>query len=83
MIERIVAAPAFAQSAPRAPLGRVSRAVGRAVRAVFMPGPSLDEAERRLRTRPSFLASLTPEQVAGFRAYDGPEVLGRGPRRGA
>lgn len=81
MIERIAAAPTFAQSAPRAPLGRVSRVVRRAVQAVFMPGPSFEEAERRLRTRPSFLASLTPEQIAASRAYDGPEVLGRGPRR--
>jgi hypothetical protein len=45
--------------------------------------PSVEEAERRMRRNPGFLASLTPEQLAMIREYKGPEVLGRrdGPRR--
>ncbi|HLM69064.1 MAG TPA: hypothetical protein VK358_16105 [Longimicrobium sp.] len=45
--------------------------------------PSLEEAERRIRSRPGFIASLTPEQIAMITAYDGPEVFGNpnGPKR--
>jgi len=47
------------------------------------PMPSLEEAERRIRSRPGFIASLTPEQIAMITAYDGPEVFGNpnGPKR--
>jgi hypothetical protein len=40
--------------------------------------PSLAEAERRMRRGPGFLESLTPEQWAAIRSYDGPEILGAG-----
>jgi hypothetical protein len=45
--------------------------------------PTIEEAERILRDRPGFFASLTPEQRATLDAYDGPEVLGpaNGPKR--
>lgn len=45
--------------------------------------PPFEEAERRLRSRPGFIASLTPEQIEAIKAYDGPEALGpaNGPRR--
>jgi hypothetical protein len=45
--------------------------------------PTIEEAERRLRSRPGFFARLTPEQIAAMDAYDGPEVLGpaNGPKR--
>jgi hypothetical protein len=45
--------------------------------------PTEEEAERILRNRPGFFASLTPEQRAAMYAYDGPEVLGpaNGPKR--
>lgn len=47
------------------------------------PLPSLKEAERRMRSHPGFIASLTPEQRAMIDAYDGPEVWGNlnGPKR--
>ncbi len=47
------------------------------------PLPSLEEAERRMRSHPGFFASLTPEQWAVIEAYDGPEVWGNryGPKR--
>ncbi|HST59806.1 MAG TPA: hypothetical protein VLK84_13975 [Longimicrobium sp.] len=47
------------------------------------PIPSLEEAERRMRNHPGFFASLTPEQLAAIKAYDGPEVWGNrnGPKR--
>jgi len=63
---------------------RRKRAVVGVRRAIErMTIPSLAEAERRMRGHPSFLASLTPEQWEMIKAYDGPEVLGRGdgPRR--
>jgi hypothetical protein len=47
--------------------------------------PTIEEAERRLRSRPGFIASLTPEQLAAMEAWDGPDpdVLGdpNGPKR--
>jgi hypothetical protein len=45
--------------------------------------PTEEEAERILRNRPGFFASLTPEQIEAIKAYDGPEVLGpaNGPKR--
>lgn len=47
--------------------------------------PTDEEAERILRSRPGFIASLTPEQLAAIEAWDGPDpdVLGdpNGPRR--
>jgi hypothetical protein len=47
--------------------------------------PTEEEAERILRDRPGFFASLTPEQRAAMNAWDGPDpgVLGpaHGPKR--
>jgi hypothetical protein len=47
------------------------------------PLPSIEEAERRMRNRPGFIASLTPGQIAMIRAHDGPELWGNpnGPER--
>ena len=47
------------------------------------PLPSLAEAERRMRSRPSLITSLTPEQLAFVKAWDGPENSGdpNGPKR--
>jgi hypothetical protein len=50
----------------------------------------LAEVEERLRRRPGFFESLTPEQRAFLQSYDGPELIGppppppmkRRPRRG-
>jgi hypothetical protein len=47
-----------------------------------VPGPLpswLCEVEERLRKRPGFFESLTPEQRAFLDSYDGPEVLGPPP----
>jgi hypothetical protein len=42
----------------------------------------VDEAERRIRSRPSLLTTLTPEQLTEIQAYEGPEIAGRGgPKR--
>ncbi|HEY0015966.1 MAG TPA: hypothetical protein VGC13_06590 [Longimicrobium sp.] len=49
----------------------------------FMPLPTMEEVEERMRGYRGFIASLTPEQIAAMDAYDGPEVLGpaNGPKR--
>lgn len=45
-----------------------------------IPPPSwVGEIEERLRKRPGFFESLTPEQRAFLASYDGPEVLGPPP----
>lgn len=38
--------------------------------------PARDEARRRIRGKPGFFASLTPEAREAIRNYDGPEVIG-------
>lgn len=45
--------------------------------------PTIEEAERRLRSRPGFIASLTPEQIEEIMSTDEFEVLGspNGPKR--
>jgi hypothetical protein len=40
--------------------------------------PSLEEARRRMLSKPGFFSSLTPQQKAAMLAYDGPESLGPG-----
>jgi hypothetical protein len=46
-----------------------------------VPPPSLEEvsedARRRIRSKPSFFASLSPEARELMRNYDGPEMLNR------
>lgn len=71
--------PAGAVPVRRPVFSRISRTIGRMV----FPAPSIEEAERRMRSRPSFIATMTPEQIAAIDAFDGPEVVGRGgpPRR--
>jgi hypothetical protein len=45
-----------------------------------VPPPSLEEvreeARRRIRSKPSFFASLSPEARELMRNFDGPEMLG-------
>lgn len=81
MRNRTSAAPIFASPAPPRPSDAPSWSERIVARLLGLP--SLEEAERRLRSEPGFIASLTPEQIAAMDAYDGPEVLGprNGPRR--
>ena len=39
--------------------------------------PSREEARRRLRSKPGFFSTLSPEARAAVLSYDGPESLGR------
>ncbi|HYW11524.1 MAG TPA: hypothetical protein VE871_06185 [Longimicrobium sp.] len=61
---------------------RSSRSAGWGIRHIrrswySLPAmPSLEEAERRMRSHPGFIASLTPEQIAIIRAAAGPELWG-------
>jgi hypothetical protein len=54
------------------------RGVRRIRRAWFSPAlvPSLEEAEGRMRSHAGFIASLTPEDSAFLRAYEGRELSG-------
>lgn len=47
------------------------------------PLPTVEEAEERMRGHRGFFASLTPEQLAFVKAWDGPEISGdpNGPKR--
>lgn len=54
---------------------RVRRALGREIL------PSMEEAERRIRSGRGLLASLTPEQLAFIEEYDGPVSFGLGGSR--
>jgi hypothetical protein len=55
----------------------------RAVEWTGIPAaPSAEEAERRVRGRPTLLASVTPEILAAFDAFEGTQFVGRQePRR--
>jgi hypothetical protein len=81
MKNRAPAAPIFASPAPPRPAAAHPWYERLWLRAMGLP--TIEEAERRLRSRPGFFASLTPEQRAAMYAYDGPEVLGpaNGPKR--
>jgi len=62
------------------------RVISRFARAVEWTGipaaPSAEEAERRIRGRPTLLSTLTPEQLAAFDAFEGTQFVGRQePRR--
>jgi hypothetical protein len=47
-----------------------------------LTGVSFENAEKRMRAYPGLLASLSAEQIAAIKAYDGPEIVGRGgPKR--
>lgn len=79
MRNRTSAAPIFAS--PRA----ASPSWGERLMLRLLGLPTEEEAERILRSRPGFIASLTPEQLAAIEAWDGPDpdVLGdpNGPKR--
>jgi hypothetical protein len=70
----------FVSPAPTRP---ASPSLGERLMLRVLGLPTEEEAERILRSRPGFFASLTPEQRAAMYAYDGPEVLGpaNGPKR--
>ena len=53
----------------------------RAVRKHPVDDLTMEGAELRIRSRPTLLASLTPEDLAFILAYDGPEIVGRGGSR--
>lgn len=85
MMNRIETHPsAFASAAgrPRS-AGRAGWGMRRIRRAWYSSPPFMEEVERRLRSHPSLIASLTPEQLARVKGWDGPDVLGHpnGPGR--
>lgn len=63
---------------------RIRAGVARIRRWIAGPdSPSREEARRRIRSRPGFLSSLSPEARAALLHHDGPELMGdpRAPRR--
>jgi len=81
MRNRASVAPIFASPAPPRPSDTPSW--GERLVARLLGLPSLEEAERRLRSEPGFIASLTPEQIEAINGRDEFEVLGprNGPKR--
>lgn len=81
MRNRASAAPMFAS--PASPRAATTHSWSERVVLRILGLPTTEEADRILRSRPGFFASLTPEQRAALDAYDGPEVLGdpNGPKR--
>lgn len=83
MKDRASAAPIFAAPAPPRPAATHPWYERLWLRVMGLP--TTEEAERILRSRPGFIASLTPEQRAFIDAWDGPDpdVMGspNGPRR--
>ena len=81
MKNRASAAPIFASPA----LPRAARSIPwtELLMLRVLGLPTEEEAERILRNRPGFCASLSPEQRAALDAFHGPEVVGPadGPRR--
>lgn len=75
------AAPIFA--APATPRPATAHSWSERLMLRVLGLPTEEEADRILRSRPGFIASLTPEQIEAINAYDGPEVLGdpNGPKR--
>lgn len=55
---------------------RVRRAGGRALEWPVDDAPSREEARRRIRSKPGFFSTLSPEARAAVLSYDGPERLG-------
>lgn len=57
-----------------------ARGVFRRFASLGRDGPELwiplEEARRRMWSRPGFFASLTPEEREAIFSYDGPEILG-------
>lgn len=81
MKNRASAAPIFASPAP--PRLAATHPWYERLWLRVMGLPTIEEAERRLRSRPGFIASLTPEQIAMMDATDEFDVLGdpNGPKR--
>lgn len=79
MRNRASAAPIFASPRPAGP------SWGERLMLRILGLPTEEEAERILRSRPGFFASLTPQQRAMLDNWDGPDpdVLGpaNGPKR--
>ncbi|HEU4884994.1 MAG TPA: hypothetical protein VFT45_22230 [Longimicrobium sp.] len=46
------------------------------LREALTDGPTREEARRRLRSKPGFFASLSPEALEMIRNCDGPERIG-------
>jgi hypothetical protein len=44
-----------------------------------IPAPTREEARRRIRSRPGFLRSLSPEALAAILAGEGPDYIGPPP----
>jgi hypothetical protein len=74
MRDQASAAPIFASPAVARPA--TTHSWGERMMLRILGLPTEEEAERILRSRPGFIASLTPEQIEAIMAYDGPEVLG-------
>ena len=55
------------------------RSLGFGGRNDDVPAPLREVARERIRSKPGFFASLSPEARAAIENYDGPEVIG--PRR--
>lgn len=81
MSNQASAAPIFAS--PAAPRPATAHSWGERLMLRILGLPTEEEAERILRSRPGFIASLTPAQIEAIMAYDGPQVLGspNGPKR--
>lgn len=81
MRNRASTAPIFASPAPPRPATAHPWHERLVLRLLGLP--TIEEAERRLRSRPSFIASLTPEQIAMMDSTDEFDVLGspNGPKR--
>lgn len=59
---------------------RGERALARPGVRAEVPAPSRDEARRRIRSKPGFFESLSPEAWAMIESHDGPDAIGP-PRR--
>ena len=81
MNERVTTAPVFAS--PAEPRSASSHSWAERLMLRLLGLPTIEEAEARMRSRPGFIASLTPEQIAAMEEADPYEVLGspKGPKR--
>ena len=66
-----------ATTAIDAPRGAFStRGILARLSEALVDGPTREEARRRLRSKPGFFASLSPEALEMIRNCDGPERIG-------
>jgi hypothetical protein len=62
---------------PVAPAAQARRSVrARLVELLVDDAPDREEVRRRIRSKPGFWATLSPEARAAVMSYDGPENLG-------